>query len=387
MRILLITSVNVFLESGGGFVNRAIYDSLILHYAGEVDVIQYDYHGPSDEGMGFFHVPAASIASKSISLCCGKIHHLYGWLKDFLNNNKNVYSVCFLNSGLFGDVVPLLKTYGIQVVTLHHNYEPTFQKENKRPTTLWGISSIFVKRNERIAFLNSDANLFLTNYDKETFIEQYGYPDASIIFLLGLYETKKQSESHDKSHERLAKKNKSSVAICGSLDSVQTESGIMDFERHYFNIAKRIIGESLSVIITGRNPRKSIVKFASSNDSVNLIPNPPIIDEVIKECGIFLCPTNIGSGIKLRLLDGIRAGMPIVAHEVSARGYEIFQNREWFFRYSDESSFETALKGIADFWNNNPDGSMSIIDDYYSAFSFDSGDQRLHSVLKQIVGY
>ena len=57
MKILLITSADIYRKSGGGLANRAFYDSLVLHYPGLVDVLQYEEAVHYCMDSNFYHLP------------------------------------------------------------------------------------------------------------------------------------------------------------------------------------------------------------------------------------------------------------------------------------------------------------------------------------------
>ena len=364
MKILLITSSDITVKSGGGFANRAFYDSLTTHYPDSIDIVQYN-----------------ALGGKMRSLLRGKIHRLYDWLLDYLDERKGEYRICVINSGLFGDLVPEIKKRGIRVVTIHHNYEAVFQMDNRRPTTLWGLTPRFVRRNEKKAYQQSDLNIFLSAYDRDMMRTHYGATESLNDVVVGGYETLEQSKAFSKEEPR---KNPSiDVAISGCLNHLQTELGIRDFAQHYEDLYRKMMPSS-RLVITGRTPCKFITEYAHRNDIV-LVPNPDSISEVIKDCSIYLCPVNVGSGVKFRILDGLRLGMPILTHEVSARGYEAFVEKPWFQSYHDTASFEKGLKSILEFIETHNDFRSEIIHEYQSVFSFETGDKRFIDAISKLI--
>ena len=364
MRILLLTSVDINVKSGGGFANRAFYDSLTMHYPDCVDVISCD----------------TCKGSKLRAIMHGKIHRL-SWLLDYLDHHQGVYQVCVINTGLFGDLVPEIEKRGIRVVTIHHNYEAVFQMGNKQAATLWGLTPFFVKRNERKAYLYSDLNVFLSGYDRQMMQAGYGTTNSQNDVVVGVYETIEHSKAtFDVGRHEVQSQD---VAISGRLDHLQTELGMKDFKDHYYRLLRQVMPTASRLIVTGRDPRRSIVEFAKKED-VELVSSPSSISDVIKDCSIYLCPVNVGSGVKLRILDGLRLGMPILTHEVSARGYEVFADQPWFKAYHDAASFEDGLRTILDFINQHDDFRHEIISEYKSHFSFEAGDQRFIDALSRL---
>ena len=364
MRILFIPSADIVTKSGGAFANRAFYDSLVRHYPDCVDVIPY--HMKGGKVKSFLH---------------GKIHRLYYWLLDYLDERKGLYQVCVINTGLFGDLIPEIRKRGIRVVTIHHNFEDVFQVDSKSPITLWGLTSSLVRKNEKMAYQYSDLNVFLSAYDRDMMRTHYGVMRSQHDEVVGVYETSEQSKTSLKAV--MGKAETTDVAISGSLYHVQTVQGIKDFEENYYDLFRQIIPSS-RLMITGRGPGKAMKAFASRKGAV-LVPNPDSISETLKDCSIYLCPVNVGSGVKFRILDGLRLGMPILTHAVSARGYEVFADKPWFKSYHDAESFERGLRSLLQYMHGKADFRSEIIQDYLSFFSFEAGDRRFIDIFSKMI--
>lgn len=367
MRILLVTSADIHLKSGGGFANRAFYDSLISHYPDCVDVIQYA------------EAPPRGVLSKLKAVMHGKMHRLYFWLLDYLDQRNGIYQVCVINSGLFGDLVPEIKKKGIRVVTIHHNYEVVFNMDTRTPYALWGLTPFLVSRNERKAYLCSDMNLFLSDYDRKMMLAHYGASSAQDV-VVGIYETKEQSNEIVR---REAVVTNHDVAITGWLANPQTKLGLKDFQDHYHDLLRKIM-PSARLIVAGRTEEKDVASLTGMDDVV-VIPNPSNISEVIKGCSMYLCPVNVGSGVKYRIKDGLRLGIPVLAHAVSARGYEMFADKLWFQSYEDVASFERGMRAIMNYVDRYDGFRDEIIKEYKSYFSFEAGDKRFMEAFSQLL--
>ena len=273
-------------------------------------------------------------------------------------------------------MIDLFHSYGIKVLVIHHNFEREYALDNKTLITLYGLTPYFVIRNEQNAYLRSDANCFLTKSDIELFHRHYG--DSSVSeYLIGAF------EPESKRLPILGKTTvkQTNIVITGSMDSYQTINGIIDFKHKYYPILRKKC-PNWKVIIAGRNPSDEICRFQQEyNQFVKLIANPSVMEDVIQKGSIFLCPTCIGGGLKLRLMDGLRMGLPVVTHKVSARGYDIFFDSPFFQVYDDEKSFGNAVDKVIEFVNRNDDYRQKIRNMYLSYFGFDEGCKRLEGVM------
>lgn len=375
-KILYIAMADIHGHSGGSYANRAFYDSLILHYIDKVDLIQFE-EDVQEGDQNSYGVPLKSFKEKLIDLSKGTIHRFTPWLLQFVRAHGQNYGWCIINSGILGDIIPEIKRFIPVVVMIHHNDEAVFQKDNNRPTTFWGLTSYFVNRNQKRAYQVADLNLFLTDYDKQLFENKYGKLDSNKNEVVGVYQTQNHSNPLIK---RVLPHN--IFVITGALHNVQTIKGIKDLFKHYIAQIEQIYGEDYHLIIAGRKPGKYIQNLQSNNVSIKA--NPVDIDEIVGKAGIFICPIQVGSGLKLRIMDGLKMGMPILTHEVSARGYEFFHNEKWFQVYSDKTSFVSGLKKIKTVLETEKDLQQIIYDKYQEYFSFEAGDKRFINALNRV---
>ena len=75
-------------------------------------------------------------------------------------------------------------------------------------------------------------------------------------------------------------------------------------------------------------------------------------------------------------MDGLKLGMPILTHEVSARGYEQYRKFKWFQVYNDKQSFAAGLRKIVSLIELNGNLRNEIKTEYNNYFSFENGNRR-----------
>ena len=270
----------------------------------------------------------------------------------------------------------MIHHYNLKILVIHVNYEPEYQMDNKTLLTLHGFTPFFVKKNEKKAYLMADCNCFMSKDDERSFQQNYGHSDAPSI-ILGAYEYK-----HTKKPLANCAANQNVMAITGSMNSIQTIEGIRNFRNLYFESFCKIC-KGWKIVISGRNPDNAVLNFAKTNsDIISVIPNPESMDNIISSSSLFCCPTNVGGGIKLRIMDGLRNGRPVLAHRISARGYEIMHNQPYFKIYHDQKSFEKGLSDLVSYIKEyNPE---DVINGYMENFSFEAGTNRLRKAVKYI---
>lgn len=86
-----------------------------------------------------------------------------------------------------------------------------------------------------------------------------------------------------------------------------------------------------------------------------------------------------GSGVKLRVMDGLRLGLPVLCHENSANGYETIMKAGYMFTYHDVLSFESSYSKLI----HTKFEKKNIYESYRQTFSFEAGVKRLRDILKK----
>jgi hypothetical protein len=374
-RVLFITRNDPSIRRGGSLATRAFIMGFSYLYPGKVDLIIADSCKMDHFNLpvNFYLAPSRNIFSRYLSILTGSLHRFKVYVSNFLAQKNARYFMCvFDNSLIAGDMVDYVNSLGIKTITIHHNYEKEYHLDNKSVESFKGIFPNYVIRNERNAYLKSSLNLFLTTQDKDTLLKVYGQPrgDTKVI---GVYEPENRN-LNIRSKQSI---NDIIMVISGTMSSFQTINGISDFYKKYYALAKTIC-PNLKIIFTGQNPHMRLIRMVNNEQGImQMIPNPKEIDLVVNQGNIYLCPTNIGGGLKLRLMDGLKAGLPILVHAVSARGYDVFFDKPWFQVYKDEESFRAGLTLLIDWTTQGKWSPAAIQEAYMDYFSFNAGVARL----------
>ncbi|MFA7628485.1 MAG: hypothetical protein WCY37_03720 [Candidatus Dojkabacteria bacterium] len=374
-RILFVSSVNLFKTGGGGQATLAYLDSIIDIYGRDnVDVmIPSECDIPKDyQNINYVRIDKRNRYIKYFYYFQGILSRFTIPIIKYISTHRKEYSICIINGGVVaGKSIRKINKNGVKTVVIHHNHEFEYHLDNKSLESLKGHFMYYIKKTEGAAYLNSDLNLFLTKQDMETFRYVYGNP-RGLNYLLGCYDMKYAQSI------KLSQSTKEySLAISGTMSNYQTTVGVQDFYNRYFRISKRLIPD-LKILITGRAPSEQILRIKTENPSIfNIIPNPKDILSIVQRGNIYLCPTNIGGGLKLRVMDGLKCGMPILVHKISARGYDYFYDKPYFRVYEDEKSFESGLSDLLFYLNNNNNIRYMIQNDYYNYFGFINGTKRM----------
>ena len=304
---------------------------------------------------------------KFVDLLLGKLHRFFG-VFDRVLASEPFDLVVFDTSYVSFRLIRKAQRKGSRTVTIHHNYQSEYVRDNYRfPVRL--PMSFWTRICEKNAILDSDLNLVLTEADRLSLTRAYDPEGKADIRIVGIFEYRKDAESsvHPMPEGPV-------FVATGDLSMRQTVEPFLEWIRDDLLILREEVPDA-KVIVAGKNPTESLVRACGEN-GIEVVASPEDMGAVLRRGRYYLCPSSKGSGIKLRILDGLKNGMPVLAHEVSARGYEPFVGRT-IHCYNTPDSFRVALQEMLVV----PVDSGTILRDYQDAFSFESGIARLQGIL------
>jgi hypothetical protein len=320
-------------------------------------------------------VKERTLLSKIFSFLSGRLHRHTFSVKKLLKQNSDYEYCIFDHSAIAGSLVKHINGLGIKTITIHHNYEPAYFQDNTNNPILKKLILPQVIKNEKIAFRHTTYNLFLTKENCEIFNRTYGNL-ASNSYVIGSFESSR-GNSLSEFKQTKEKGKKLTFIITGSLSNVQNIDGI----RYFFNELYSLIPKKYKIIIAGKNPTIEIVNLAKKYTNIVLIPNPKNMLDVLKLADIYICPARLGSGIKVRIMDGLRLGLPVITHEVASRGYEVFKKNKFLVSFSTKEEFKIELTSLISMILSNQINTNRIQELYLNDFSFESGVSRLKEAI------
>lgn len=319
-----------------------------------------------------------NVIIKFINLLFGKINR---FSKVFFQtfNNYNPDLVVFDNSRSSYNYIQFVKSKGKKIVTIHHNFENEYYLTSKDNFIVKKLLSYHMFRAESIAVRLSDLSLTLTNEDIIQLKQYLGKKEVIKIERIGIFEPLEIKLPSTKLVSFTPV-----FLISGNLSAAQTEISLVDFVNNYFSILTEIFKGS-KLIIVGRSPSKKIIQLCGKFENIELIPDPISMNLILSKGDVYLCPISCGGGIKLRVMDGLKFGMPVVSHLVSSRGYDTFKKHNILTDYSNPQTFRNTLLELRSEISRDrlQTRAQRVQELYIEQFSFSNGFVRLHEILKR----
>ncbi len=164
-----------------------------------------------------------------------------------------------------------------------------------------------VRRYENRVYPRFDRVLFLSARDRERF------PRLSRATVLPPGVDPSYFSVQPVSHQR------KTLVFVGSLDWLPNVDGILWFVREVWP-GLRDRNPALHLYIVGKNPPPEVQRLASAHITVTgFVPD---IREYVRRGGLFIVPLRIGSGLRIKILEALAMGIPVVTTPVGAAGLE-----------------------------------------------------------------
>lgn len=371
MRVLFITFTYLKGNRGGIYASRT-HINLFSELSQEMTLLYPYMNGMEPDGINVEKINMVPVKDKRckvrkyIDLLIGRRHRFVEFAKEYIDINR-FDTVVFDSSTVSACLIEKFKMAGMRIITIHHNYEVEYIRADgsiltKYPELFW------IKIQEKRAVCLSDLNLTLTNEDANLF--RMHYSKEACYETLGVYDYQPRKYNIVQNKQR-----KHNYLITGGLGSKQNEKSLISWLLKYFPILKKVDPEAV-LTLAGREPSTRLVKIAQSVGA-EVIASPQEMYPILDKNDFYICTTDCGGGLKLRIMDGLKGGMPVLTHIVSARGYEKMVKEGIVFPYNNECTFEESLRNmISTNWSR-----QDIQYKYINQYSFTKGIKILKNIL------
>ena len=300
----------------------------------------------------------------------GRLHRFGPVFQDVLESGRYDLVVFHNSKGSRGLIVQA-KESGARVITIHDNYE----LEYTRDSIPWYLRPLMLPptvRSERESLLESDLNLTVSASDAAQMRRAYRLPPDCRVEVLGVAEYK-----HRDKPASFSEVDDPVFAITGNLSAKQTVDSLVPWLNKYEPLLREMIPDA-RVIVAGKHPSEALRRLLEGR-GIEVVDTPPAMDAVLARARYYLCPVFKGSGVKLRVMDGLRSGLPALVHRNAARGYESFEGRGLFV-YHDAASFVSALKEMVSAQISKEE----MFRMFQATFSYESGVLRLKEAVESL---
>jgi glycosyltransferase involved in cell wall biosynthesis len=83
------------------------------------------------------------------------------------------------------------------------------------------------------------------------------------------------------------------------------------------------------LVIVGRHPPASLVERVQQTNGVELHADVPDVRPYLSQCGLMTVPLRIGGGSRLKILEALACGLPVVSTRVGAEGLSLTSGKDY----------------------------------------------------------
>jgi glycosyltransferase involved in cell wall biosynthesis len=174
-----------------------------------------------------------------------------------------------------------------------------------------------LKKYEVARLQDYDLMVAITKRDLEIY-RSLGYKGKAVVTPVGINKQAYQANYQCFEHP-------ASIGFIGSLDWIPNQEGLFWFLENVWTSLK-LRHPSLTLHIAGRNAPKSILQLQVSGVVVH--GEVPDAKAFINEHAIMIVPLQSGSGIRVKILEGMALGRVVVTTTVGAEGIDAQNGRE-----------------------------------------------------------
>lgn len=370
MRILIVTHHYLAGNGGGIYASRSMVNAL-AETGAEVTLL-YPVQGDERAEEIDPRVQLRPVTydlprwRKALDLVCGRLHRYFGVLEKTLSETRFdqvFFDTCYPSFRMLGKV----RKTGARIVTIHHNCQWEYARDSYsfpvRPLMLF-----WLRRCEGQAVRGSDLNLTLTPEDREILYKAYDPSRRSRIEVFGVHEYRRAPLPAS------TEVTEPVFVITGNLGAKQSEDALLPWLATCYPLLKTHVKDA-RLILAGNAPSARLEAICRER-GIELVASPHEMGPILRQARYYICPTDRGGGIKLRIMDGLRYGLPVLTHAVSARGYQPFLGTALFV-YQDPSSFVSALDAMLAAKVDAP----AVQQLYKECFSFDACVEAMKKVV------
>jgi glycosyltransferase involved in cell wall biosynthesis len=205
---------------------------------------------------------------------------------------------------------------GARRLVMAHNVESLiwqrYHETEPNPLKRWYIGEQWRKfeRFERRAFAEADTVVAVSPEDAALITRRFGARHVDVV---------DNGVDTDYFQPRPGERDPMQILFLGSLEWRPNLDAVDQLLEHVFP-AVRAAEPGARLCLVGRNPPPTVHLRAAEQANVELHANVPDVRPFLARSGVLAVPLRIGGGSRLKILEALAAGVPVVSTRVGAEG-------------------------------------------------------------------
>lgn len=195
---------------------------------------------------------------------------------------------------------------------------------------VWKIKTKKLKTRE-IKTLKLCDYVLVHNKDNKKVLEENGINSSKISWLVPFYDNLSNFERHPK---------KENIIFYGAMNRSENYLSAIWFIE---NVLPKIEDLNLNFVVMGANPSDELLKYKSENVVITGFVED--ISPYFETAMCFVAPLLLGAGIKVKILEALSSGTPILTNEIGIEGIDA-ENEKQYFSAKSAEDYEKIMREL-----------------------------------------
>lgn len=137
------------------------------------------------------------------------------------------------------------------------------------------------------------------------------------------------------------------VTYVGTMFWPPNVDGVLWFRREIWPLVRRRRPDA-ELDIIGARPPGAVTRLASTADGVHIAGYVADLQERLAACGVFVVPLRAGGGMRVKILEALSRGLPIVSTSVGCEGIHVTHEKDILIADTPEEFAEATVRILSD---------------------------------------
>jgi glycosyltransferase involved in cell wall biosynthesis len=261
-----------------------------------------------------------------------------------------------------------------------HNVESLiwqrYTEAAENPVIRWYIRRQFRKfeRFERWAFNAATTAIAVSHRDAAAMRRNFGATRVSVV--------ENGVDLHHFKPQRDVERDPARMLFLGSLDWRPNQDAALHLLDELLPNVRAAVPRATAVLV-GRRPPHWLRTKVGATPGAELYADVPDVRPFLARCGFLVVPLRIGGGSRLKILEALAAGTPVVSTRVGAEGLELTPDRDLVIADTREemvTAVTAAIRRPEELADTAESGQQQVL----ARYSWDPLAERLHDIWNSV---
>lgn len=308
----------------------------LLKFCKQVEVVRFE-HTCLSKIIRWLRIILCLFTKKPVEVAAKESRSMQKKINEIIINNEfDIIQVEWLQMAHY---LPFYLIKKIPLILIEHDV--SYIPWQRRCQLEKGILKYISKREcnkivnyEREITQKFDKIVVVSEIDKDRLLMLHNTYDISIIL---------NGVDTDNIQEKVKREYTNSLLFIGWMRHHPNSDAMDFFLKQILPLISKVIPDT-KLYVVGQHTPKNIVNYASLNQNIIFTGYVKDVKEYLYTCTIFICPLRIAGGTRLKILEAMAAGIPVVSTSIGAEGLNITHNENILIADTPEEFAKATIK-------------------------------------------